>query len=485
MSLITKNLLADKRFLSSPLLVHNVKHLYTIRPKSCFSSFSSVKYSNGNDGSSNGCSTILSQIGFESYYRIRSNIESLIQDMSKKQLPRLNYDFLMKYKPATDTKFSTNQQYIMNIQYMNMLLVMTCQQLDLIQKIPYIVLLNPKIELTHSLYLKTLQSLLSFNYPYDLYDQNKMITIMEQFLNDHEDTLLTLSTGLQEVLDHNSKFNSSISYESLITQFLNKHLLIRIKMKLIATHYLKLMEQQNNNNNNSSSSSSPVARTFDKQIGILDSQVNVNKLIKHNFDFVIDMCHLQYDPALLPELNVTSVNHEGSRSQRGKDVVVPMVPIIFEYIMTEILKNSVRASIENSMKLNRKSSGSLNSQIDIQIYKERKEYSNEVVVKISDQGGGIQPSIEPRIFDYSYTTLHNNHIRRNKKNSSDRTDILEEDFNLSGDVQPANNNIAGMGFGLPLCKLYLELFGGKLEIQNLYGYGTDAYLTIPLPEWRN
>lgn len=472
MSSITKRILSDKMFLPSSIILYNIKRLHVIKLKNRLSSLSSVKYNN--TGNAN-CNTILSRIGFESYYRIRSNIESLIQDMSKRPLPRLNYDFLMKYIPVTNDKFSPNQKYIMNIQYMNMLLVMTCQQLDLIQKIPYIVLLNPKIELTHSLYLKTLQSLLSFNYPYDLYDQEKMIMIMEQFLNDHEDTLLTLSTGLQEVLEHNSKFNNNINYESLITQFLNKHLLIRIKMKLIATHYLRLMEQENNNSNLSGDG-------FQKQIGILDSQVNVNKLIKHNFDFVIDMCHLQYDPTLLPELTITSINAEREETnQKNKDIIVPMVPIIFEYIMTEILKNSVRASIENSIKL-KKLSGPLNSQIDINIYKERKSYSNEIIVKISDQGGGIKPSIEPHIFDYSYTTLNNKHTRK-RKSSDSKSDISEEDSNLSGDVQPTNHNIAGMGFGLPLCKLYLELFGGKLEIQNLYGYGTNVYLTIPLPQW--
>lgn len=361
---------------------------------------------------------------------------------------------------------------------MNMLLVMTCQQLDLIQKVPYIVLLNPKIELTHSLYLKTLQSLLSFNYPYDLYDQDKMIMIMQQFLNDHEDTLLTLSTGLQEVIDHNSKFDNNINYDSLISNFLHKHLLIRIKMKLIATHYLELMEHQNrstdsftNNNNNNKL----------KQIGILDSEVNLNKLIRHNFDFIIDLCHLQYDPALLPELNITSI-YNGKKKENNTDVVVPMIPIIFEYIMTEILKNSVRASIENSMK-QKKKLGPLSSRIDVKIHKERKEYSNELIIKISDQGGGIPPSIEPHIFEYSYSTLNNKHIKRKRNNNNNNNNQMEENLNLSGDVQPTNNNIAGMGFGLPLCKLYMELFDGKLDIQSLYGYGTDTYLTIPLPEW--
>ena len=406
---------------------------------------------------SNG-NNILSTMGFESYYNIRSSVESLIQDMAKRELPTLDYDFLMKYKPLSgQTKFSTNQQYIMNIQYMNMLLAMTCQQLDLIQKIPYIVLLNPKIELTHSLYLKTLESLLSCNYPYDLYDQSKMSMIMTQFLNDHEDTLVTLSGGLQEVIGSNSEVNSNINNKALITDFLNKHLLIRIKMKLIATHYLKLMEQQ----------STGIQDSKD-HIGILDSKVNLASLIKHNFDFITDMCHLQYDPTLLPQLRIIV----------GKQITVSTVPIILEYIMTEILKNSTRATVEQSMKQTHPACGI----IDVSIFQE-KENLNEVTIKVSDRGGGIPLSIEPHIYEYSYTTLHNKHKQAKTSSTDTNVQSVMEDTTLTGDVQPTNNNIAGMGFGLPLCKLYFELFDAKKLNQNLFGYGTDTYLSLQLPVW--
>lgn len=413
---------------------------------------------------------ILSTMGFESYYNIRSSIEALIQDMAKREIPTLDYQFLLKYKPTVGvTQFSSNQQYIMNIQYMNMLLAMTCQQLDLIQKVPYMVLLNPKIEMTHSLYLKTLESLLSCNYPYDLYNQEKMSMIMTQFLNDHEDTLMTLSSGLQEVIDNdninkitNKNTDLNTDSKALITDFLNKHLLIRIKMKLLATHYLKLMEQQQQQQQQQPNATDKNATSH---IGILDTNVNLATLIKHNFEFVIDMCHLQYDPSLLPQLRIVE----------GNDITVSTIPIILEFIMTEILKNSTRATVEQSMKQGHSSSGI----IDVSIF-QQKENLDEVSIKISDRGGGIPLSIEPHIYEYSYTTLHNKH---EQVQHSTKVGTMMDDAGVNGDVQPINNTIAGMGFGLPLCKLYLELFQGKMEIQNLYCYGTDIYLTLQLPTW--
>jgi [3-methyl-2-oxobutanoate dehydrogenase (acetyl-transferring)] kinase len=38
--------------------------------------------------------------------------------------------------------------------------------------------------------------------------------------------------------------------------------------------------------------------------------------------------------------------------------------------------------------------------------------------------------------------------------------------------------LAGLGFGLPLSRLYARYFGGDLALQNLPGYGVDAYLTL-------
>lgn len=398
---------------------------------------------------------LLTQMGFESYYNIRSNIESLIQDMSQRPLPNiLDPGFLFRYRPTVTKKGNEtgNEQYMMNIQYMNLLLAMTCKQLDLIQKLPYIVLLNPKIELTHSLYLKTLESLLSCNYPYDLYDMGKMSQLMTQFLNDHEDTLVTLSQGLQEILANRNPHHNTLS----VTEFLNKHLEIRIQMKLLATHYLRLIQQKNH----------------DLHIGILDKEVNLAKLIKHNYDFITDMCHLQYDSTLIPKLTIVT----------GSEITVSYVSIILEYVLTELLKNSTRATIEKSMqKINGES-----QDIKVSIFQQAND-PNEVSIKISDRGGGIPPEIEPHIFEYSYTTL--NKIKEPLTEQDETAGALDHDLS-NEDVMMAdpgtsegNNNIAGMGFGLPLTKLYLTLFNGKIDIQNLYGYGTDTYLTLKLPNW--
>ncbi|KXZ53307.1 hypothetical protein GPECTOR_7g1201 [Gonium pectorale] len=38
--------------------------------------------------------------------------------------------------------------------------------------------------------------------------------------------------------------------------------------------------------------------------------------------------------------------------------------------------------------------------------------------------------------------------------------------------------MAGLGFGLPLSRVYARYFGGDLKLQSVPGYGVDAYLQL-------
>lgn len=38
--------------------------------------------------------------------------------------------------------------------------------------------------------------------------------------------------------------------------------------------------------------------------------------------------------------------------------------------------------------------------------------------------------------------------------------------------------MAGLGFGLPLSRLYARYFAGDLKLVSMPGFGVDAYLTI-------
>lgn len=387
--------------------------------------------------------SVISNLTFEDHYNIRSNIESLIQDYSKKDVPPITFEFLTTYH--NQCPMTSSELYTLNIQIMNYLLTYTCRQLLTLQQLPYIAILNPKIEQTHELYLRTLTSLLNNKFPYDLYDRSKMKLLMRKFLDDHQDTLQILSEGMTEIMES--------YHQDSVFKFLNEHLQNRITMKLLATHYVELISQQERRPQPKSKNLSS------RKIGIIQQDVPIATFIKRIYEFVNDLCLLKYDHQ---PINLVFT--------QGETIKFSCIPLILEYIMTEILKNSMRATIESSINKNESP-----KDIEISIFEASPQ---KIMIRVRDYGGGIPQSIEKKIFDYSYTSISSQIKNDSGKDIDDIHCSVTEDQMIPGETV---HNIAGMGFGLPLCKTYLELFGGKIDIQSLSGRGTDVYITLTGP----
>ena len=90
------------------------------------------------------------------------------------------------------------------------------------------------------------------------------------------------------------------------------------------------------------------------------------------------------------------------------------------------------------------------------------EDNEDVSIKISDEGGGIPRSSIPRIWSYLYTTADANAFER-----------LEAPNDCGGD-----SPLAGLGYGLPISRLFARDCGGDLQVISMEGYGTDAYLHL-------
>ncbi|SCV01596.1 LAMI_0G12464g1_1 [Lachancea mirantina] len=365
---------------------------------------------------------LLPKLGFAEVYRVRSNIGLLIQDFARKPIPTLTYEYLTQYKPP----LTNNEKYVLAIKTINQLLTYTCRRLVAVQKLPYIAVLNPNIEETNRLYLKTLESLLSMDYPYGLHDQASMQGKLTEFLDDHQDTLLTLSKGFQEIM-------GLYPEKEVVFEFLNAHLRDRIIMKLLATHYLKLVSQVDPDS---------------LMIGVLHKKLKVSELIRRVAEFVGDLCFVKYDQQV--PVNIST----------GSDIEFSCIPTDLEYVLTELLKNSCRAHIENSTSEN----PTHEKPIEVAIVRS----DDTLEIRIQDYGGGIPPKVEDRMFDYSYSTV----------------EMDEKDTGMSAFIIPGAevSNVSGMGFGLPMCKAYLEMFGGTLDIQSLWGWGTDAYVKLKGPQ---
>ena len=150
-----------------------------------------------------------------------------------------------------------------------------------------------------------------------------------------------------------------------------------------------------------------------------------------------------------------------------------------EYILTEILKNSFRATVEQHTRLQR-AAGLLSLPslppvvITISPPEPREDTSKAgsafLSIRIRDQGGGVLPSNVARIFSYAFTTAGRGETEFGDAASGGpyaaqhvggSAAVGEGDTGLFSEIagkglQAGLGTIAGLGYGLPMSRLYAK-----------------------------
>jgi pyruvate dehydrogenase kinase 2/3/4 len=155
------------------------------------------------------------------------------------------------------------------------------------------------------------------------------------------------------------------------------------------------------------------------------------------------------------------------------DATFPYILSHLEYIIGELLRNSIQATIEH---WNRKNEGP--PPIEVLIC----ETSQHVIMRFSDRGGGISPDILPHIWSFSKGPRRDarlQNLNRVPKLAATMQDLLalnQKDSSLSSlSGRPPDSRL---GIGLPMSKIYAEYWAGSLQLHSLEGYGVDAFLQI-------
>lgn len=105
--------------------------------------------------------------------------------------------------------------------------------------------------------------------------------------------------------------------------FLDDMIQARISIRLLAEQHVALHQPREN------------------YIGIIDTALKPAILVRDCADFVQDLCEINYGSA--PELIING----------DLETNFAYVPVHLEYILSEVLKNSFRATVEYSNKINR------------------------------------------------------------------------------------------------------------------------------------
>jgi signal transduction histidine kinase len=348
------------------------------------------------------------------------------------------------------------------------------QRIQALRNLPFIVVTNPHISKIHNNYLHSLSTLLPWAQREikTVGEEAEFAAVMADLVNTHAETIPILARGFLEARKY-------ISPEKT-TEFIDRHLRARIGTRLIAEQHLALHACSTLRGKGSvSDATNGAAPGF---IGVIDTKLRPATIIRHCESTVGDICEFQYGVRPSVVLN------------GEPDYTFAQIPVHLEYILTELLKNAFRATIEQQMEREpieitiaplpdqprgpESSSGeSSDSASNIGPVS---QYTPGVTIRIRDRGGGISPENYAQIWNYSFTTFNEDQIQAVLSGGAvgtDGTDMHPID-GLNMISNPGGSSLAGLGYGLPLGRAYAEYFGGGIAVQSLWGWGTDVYLSL-------
>ncbi|CAO3622759.1 unnamed protein product [Cunninghamella blakesleeana] len=314
------------------------------------------------------------------------------------------------------------------------------------QTLPFIVGTNPYIKEIYKLYYDSFEMLEP--YAHNKIDTNDLeyAEKLKNLVERHTDNIPTLARGFLECKQYMNNHD--------MATFLDEMIKARIGIRLIAEQCIVLTHYTQNSTTTDNNKDSDHDHRY---IGIIDTQLKPSQLIRQCADFVAELCEFNYGQS--PE---TIINGH-------VDTAFTYVPVHLEYILTELLKNSHRATVEHA-----KNRGLLDPPpIEVTI----SHGKEEIGIRIRDQGNGINEEDLGRVFEYSYTTVNKPGEDESHHDDGDASSIFDgmaEMAMQSGVGGP----LAGLGYGLPLARMYARYFGGSLSLVSMNGYGCDVFLKL-------
>lgn len=184
----------------------------------------------------------------------------------------------------------------------------------------------------------------------------------------------------------------------------------------------------------------------------------------------------------------------------------PYILTHLQYIVGELLRNSVQAVVEHHGKNPNRKPGEKPPPIEVTLC----EAQQHVIIRISDRGGGIArdtlpylwsfgkgPTTDERLenlgqvplmaatlqelrVDGNMPEIQNLSPDRHARVGADADADSPSRYNHDGSLTPLSARPPNLrlGISLPLSRVYAEYWAGSLELHSLEGYGVDAFLQI-------
>ncbi|KAH7108318.1 branched-chain alpha-ketoacid dehydrogenase [Auriculariales sp. MPI-PUGE-AT-0066] len=334
------------------------------------------------------------------------------------------------------------------------------QRVQAFQSLPYIVGTNPFVGRTLEAFTRSADALdaLAANGPVKTPEQNAALAqTLQRLVHAHANDVPTLAKGFHQCVKYMTPEEIKLFLDSAIRS--------RIAVRLFCEQHIAV---------------SQAVQHPDEPHSVVDMTCSPADMVRSCTSFVSEMCDATVgaSPACILDGDV--------------DATFACV----------LLKNSYRASVEHHARTH--AAGPI-PPVTVTISRPSPMADNSepthVGLRIRDEGGGVAPADLDRIFSYAFTTAG-----RTSTTESDSDDeggpyaaqhvggmAAMGDQNETGGGAGSGNvfgeiagkgmqvgvgTLAGLGYGLPLARLYANFFGGSLELKSLHGHGVDVFLKL-------
>lgn len=265
-------------------------------------------------------------------------------------------------------------------------------------------------------------------------DEEEFAQLMERLYTKHANVLIQIAKGayllrkqVQEDLNrrHPTMSLDAIEYMDQCHHFLDRFYASRIGIRVLAGQYLTLRQSPRPD-----------------YVGMICTKTSPSEIVQRAGRTVMGICRAKYGRTPLVEID-------------GRlDLTFPYLPTYLEYVVLELLKNALRATVETHA-----------TNVDlppVRVIIADGDDNEDVVIKIADEGGGIPRSQMHKIWSYLYTTA----------------DSTLQEAIFSGRDTSKISPLAGLGYGLPISRSYCRYFGGDINLMSMDGHGTDVFIYL-------
>lgn len=289
--------------------------------------------------------------------------------------------------------------------------------------LPYRLCKMPSVIKVKEMYAQSFLDLVSEARPSEEADVPRLNDVIRMVRTRHDDVVRLIAQGILEL-----KAECGVSADDqLVTAFLDSFYSSRIGIRVLISHQLAMVAPKPGFAGIINTSCQPA-------VVAADAAEAVRQIAYHNLGEA-------------PDINILG----------NTELSLPYLDGHMFLIMFELLKNSVRATVENHV----------DSPVLPAVNMIIADGAEDVTIKLSDEGGGMRRSDVDRVFNYFFTTA---------SVPAETLFQMEDEYASKGAQRP--EVLAGFGYGLPLSRAYARFFGGELTLTSMDGWGTDTYLHL-------